>query len=155
MCYTKHVHKVFYASGFLFHLESQQILLHQPQQKNDTVSVWSMFEGTNDKEEDGAVTFQQMIYAALNLKLARKHIYPVYDYFHNVHNTMHYVYYAHVTKMQNYAFEGETLSWFTFQQTLKLHFTQETKQDIVVAQRVINMQERVAQHTQYYRPDTV
>lgn len=152
--YTKHVHKTFYASGFLFHQESQQILLHQTQQKNDTVSVWSMFGGTNDKEDDGAVTFQQMIYDVLNLKLARKHIYPVYNYFHNVHNTMHYVYYAQVTKMQNYAFEGETLSWFTFKQTLKLPFAQQTKQDIVVAQRVIDLQKRITMHTQHYRPIT-
>lgn len=149
------MHKAFYASGFLFHLESQQILLHQPQQKNDSISLWSMFGTRNDKEEDSAVTFQQMICDALNIKLARKHIYPVYDYFHNTHNAMHYVYYALVARKQNYTLEGETLSWFTFKQTLKLRFAEQTKQDIVVAQRVIDMQERVDTHTQYYRPDTL
>lgn len=149
------MHKAFYASGFLFHLESQQILLHQPQQKNDTVSVWSMFGGANSQEEDASVTFQQIIYDALGVKLARRHIYPVYDYFHDVLNKTHYVYYAQVTKLRNYAFEGETLSWFTFKQTLKLRFAEQTKQDIVVAQRVIDMQERVVTHTQYYRPDTL
>lgn len=147
------MHKAFYASGFLLHVESQQILLHQPQQKTDTVPLWSMFGEINDKEEDAMLTFQRIIYDALGVKLARKCIYPVYDYFHNVHNIMHYVYYAQVTKMQNYAFRGETLSWFTFKQTLKLRFTHETKQDIVVAERVIEAAKRVAMHTQYYRPD--
>lgn len=146
------MHKAFYASGFLFHQESQQILLHQPQQKSDTPSLWSLFGVANNKAEDGAVTFQQMIVDRLHIKLALKHIFPVYDYFHSAYNTRHYVYYARVTKTQHYACEGETLSWFTFKQTLKLHFAHQTKQDIVVAQRVIEMQERIAAHTQYYRP---
>ena len=141
----------FYVSGILFHPESQHILLHQPQENNNSLPLWSMFGGTNDSQEDGAVIFQQMILDALNLKLPRKNIYPVYDYFNNTLNKMHYVYSAHVAKRKDYACEGEILSWFTFKQTLKLRFAQETKQDIVVAQRVIDMQERVTTSTQYYR----
>lgn len=146
------MHKVFYASGFLFNLENQQILLHQSKQKTDTVSLWSMFGKTNDKKEDPLLTFQRAIYNALKVKLAKEHIHPVYNYFHSVNNRMHYIYYGQVTKMQNYTFPGETLSWFTFKQTLKLRFTEETRQDIVVAQRVINAWGRITANTQYYPP---
>lgn len=138
--------KAFFASGFLFHPESQQILLHQSN------SLWSLFGEINEKEEDALLTFQRIIHKALKIKLAKKCIYPVYNYFHKTHHKMHYVYYAQVEKMKNYTSQNETLSWFTFKQTLKLPFTEETKQDIVVAQRVIEADERVALHTQYFRP---
>lgn len=127
--------------------------MHQPQQENVIVSsVWSMFGETNRKGEDGIATFQRTIYEALDIRLARKNIYPVYDYFNATFNKTHYVYYAQVPKMQNYALAGDTLSWFTFRQTVKLAFTKQTKQDIVVAQRVIEAQEREIMHTQYH-PD--
>ncbi len=151
--YNKIIKTVFYTSGFLFHLKSQQILLHQPQQKNDIVSsLWSMFGETSHKGEDGIATFQRTIYEVLNIKLARKDIYPVYDYFNTAFDKTHYIYYAQVPKIQSYAFAGDTLSWFTFKQTVKLAFTKQTKQDIVVAQRVIEAQERETMHTQYISP---
>lgn len=145
------MHKTFYTSGFLFHIESQQILLRQPLQIADSSSsLWSLFGGISAKEDDASVTFQNIIYKALGVKLAKKCIYPVYSYFHNVHNKMYHVYYGQVKKTKNFVFQGETLSWFTFKQTLKLRFSEETRQDIMVGQRVIDAAQRITAHTQYY-----
>lgn len=137
------MYKAFYVSGFLFHLKTQQILLHQPKQKNNTSPLWSMIGGTSHKEEDALTTFQRIAYKALNIKPDIKRIHPVYDYFHNTLNKVHYVFYIEVEKLQNYQSpQGGILSWFTFKQTKKLPFTDQTKQDIVVAERVIKAQAR-------------
>lgn len=113
-----------------------------------------MFGGPSSRKKDPAAAFQQIIYNKLKLKLEKECIYPIYDYFHDVLHKTHYVYYAKVKKMQDYTFGKDTLSWFTFKQTLKLSFTQQTKQDIIVAQRVIEAAQRITAHTQYYRPST-
>lgn len=111
-----------------------------------------MFEQENTKEEDAAITFQRGIYNILHLKLPIKCIFPVYDYFHTLYNKTHYVFYAEVPKMQKYTYAEHTLAWFTFKQIIKLPFTKQTKQDIIVAHRVIDAQEREIAHTQYHAP---
>jgi len=110
-----------------------------------------MFGGINE-DEDGAIAFQKVIFKALNTKIAIKRICPVYDYFHGTLRKTNFVYYAEVRRLQNFTAKGETFTWFTFKQTLKLRFMQETKQDIMVTQRVIDAAERVASNTQYFRP---
>ncbi len=151
MWYTIHI-TIFYTCGFLFHLKSQQILLHQPHKENDTtLSLWSMFGETNHAKEDATAVFQRIIHTKLNLKLPKKSIYPVYDYFHKIHNKTHYVCYAIVATMQKHTvLQGSNLSWYTFKEAIKLPSTQQTKQDIMVAQRVIEAQERETMHTQYH-----
>lgn len=137
------MHKPFYASGFLYHLKTEQILLHQPGQKHGASSAWSLFGGTSRRGESTTKAFHRITYELLKVKLDLDDIYPVYDYFHNVFKKIHYVFYAHVPKVQNFRLrQGGTLSWFTFKQTTKLPFTDQTKQDIVVAQRVINAHAR-------------
>lgn len=111
-----------------------------------------MFGGVNRGKEDAAATFQRIIYNALKVKLPIKHIYPVYDYIQEPHHKTHYICYAQVSKMQNYTFKRDILSWFTFKQAEKLTLTQQTKQDIIVAKRVIDAQERERLHTQYHAP---
>lgn len=152
MCYTQHIHTNFYTSGFLFHLKSQQILLHQPQKETDTMlSLWSMFGETNQKEEDATAVFQRIIHTKLHLKLPKKSIFPVYDYFHKIHNKTHYICYAIVTTMKKHTvLHGYKLSWYAFKEALKLPTSPQTKQDIMIAQRVIEAQERETMHTQYH-----
>lgn len=111
-----------------------------------------MFEETKNEEENAAVIFQRLISNTLHLSLSIKRIYPVYDYFHSVYQKTHYVFYAQVARMQTYASAKDTVSWFTFKQTTKLHFSEQTKQDIVVSQRVILAANRERMHTQYHAP---
>ncbi|MDP3973245.1 MAG: NUDIX domain-containing protein [Candidatus Daviesbacteria bacterium] len=129
----------FYASGFLYSLKKHRILLLQSPQKNNLVSSWSMMGGEGKDGEEAEVTFQRIISKLLNLDLKKKHIYPVYDYFHNTRNKINHVFYAEVgnTKTFNSSKKG-IFSWVSFRETLKLPFTSQTKQDIVVGERVIN-----------------
>ncbi len=143
MCYNKNVHKPFYVSGFLYHLKTQQILLHQPNLKNNSPSIWAMPGGAGIGEEDPQKSFQRIIYQLLNLRLDEKHIHPVYDYFNGTLNTIHYVLYAKVKTMKNLSLpDNGTLSWFSFKQITKLPLSEQTKQDIIVSQRVIQAQAR-------------
>lgn len=133
------MHLPFYASGFLYNLKTHQILLLQPKQNNDEPSLWSTMGGESMEGEEAQVAFQRIINKLLNINLKPKSIYPVYDYFHNTRNKLNYVFYAEVgnTKKFNDLKKG-SLSWFSFGETLKLPFTLQTKQDIVVGERVIN-----------------
>ncbi len=101
-----------------------------------------MFGEENNKGEEGAAAFQRIIKAILGIKLPKESIFPVYNYYHDLHKRTHYVYYAQVKKMQKYQSKKATLSWFTFKQTIKLPFVGQTKQDIIIAQRVIEAKER-------------
>lgn len=134
------MHNDIYASGFLYHPSTQQILLHQPQK---SPSVWHMLGGKGHKAEDSKKAFQRVIYKLLAIEVDLKHIFPVYDYFHAPINKTHHVFYAQLTSMPRLnAIQKTTFSWFTFKQTLKLAFTEQTKQDMVVSERVIKAEIR-------------
>jgi len=143
MCYNKNVHRPFYVSGFLYHLKTQQVLLLQSDQNNGSSSIWGMPGGAGIGEEDPQKTFQRIIYQLLNLQLNEKRIYPVYDYFNDALNTIHYVFYAKVKTTNNLSMpDNGTFSWLTFKQISKLPLSEQTKQDIIVSQRVIQAQAR-------------
>lgn len=143
MCYTTSVQTSFYASGFLYNLKTQQILLLQSQPKDEIASSWSTLGGESKEGEDAQATFQRIVHELLNVDLKTKHIYPIYDYFHEKLDKVNYVFYAEVGKTHNFdPLKGSTLSWVTFGQTLKLLFSTQTKQDVVVGERVIHLKER-------------
>lgn len=140
------MHKGFYASGFLYHPATAQILLHQLISKDNTTSLWCMFGGTGRKKEDASQAFQRITLEILSLKLPTKRILPVYDYFHNTRKQDHFVVYAQVAHIPRLKPpKGIAISWFTFKQMMKLPFSEETKQDIIVAERVIRAQIEQAQ----------
>lgn len=137
MCYNVLVQTSFYVSGFLYHLRTQQILLLQ------SPSIWSTLGGDSKEGEDAPATFQRIVYELLNINLKMNHIFPVYDYFHESLDKVNYVFYAEVGRAINFnTLKEETLTWVTFPQTLKLLFSSQTKQDVVVGQRVINLKQR-------------
>ncbi|MDO8618614.1 MAG: NUDIX domain-containing protein [Candidatus Daviesbacteria bacterium] len=135
--------KPFYVSGFLYHLKTQQILLLQSQQAENEKINWSMFGGEGKEGEEAHITFQRIVRDFLNLELKTKHIYPIYDYFHEALDKVNYVFYAEVGKKINLdQLNNPALSWVSFGETLKLFFSAHTKQDLVVGQRVIHLKER-------------
>ena len=99
--------------------------------------------GTGREGEDAQKAFQRIIYQVLTLQLNEKCIHPVYDYFNNTLDTIHYVFYAQVKTMNNLSLpDNDALSWFSFKQITKLPLSEQTKQDIIVSQRVIQAQAR-------------
>ena len=137
LCYTAQVKTSFYTSGFLYNLKTRQILLLKSP-KGDTY-LWSMLGGDSKLGEEALAAFQRIIKSSLKINLKSKDVYPVYDYFHNTRNKLNYVFYAEVKV--NKKFNGSkngNFSWFTFKESLKLPCTTQTKQDVVVGERVIN-----------------
>lgn len=133
------MHKSFYASGFLYSLKTHQILLLSSKTKDDTSSVWSTPGGESKEGEQALVAFQRIISKILNINLQKKHIYPIYDYFHETLNKVNYVFYGEVGKTRIFNASKKGIpSWVSFSETLKLSFTVRTKQDLVVGERVIN-----------------
>lgn len=137
------VHKPFYASGFLYHLRTQQILLQQSRLGDTSLPTWSMFGGTSHDGEDAQSAFQRIMQEQVNLHLMTKHLFPVYDYFYSALNQIHFVFYAEVQKLHTFPqLSTDVFSWFTFKQTTKLAFTVQAKQDIIISERVIKAQAR-------------
>jgi hypothetical protein len=136
------MHKGFYASGFLYHLPSEQILLQQ-QHGNDKLPLWSLFGEPILSSETAEVTFQRAIYSLLNIKLALKSIYPIYTYFHKDMGKNNTIVYAEVKKLHRLSSVNTVkYAWFTLKQVFKLQLLEQTKHDIIIGQRVINARMR-------------
>ena len=133
------MHKSFYASGFLFHPPTQQILL---QQLTNSSAHWSLFGGEGLDTETPELTFQRIVHANLHLKLAVRSIIQVYDYFHKELGKNHVIVYARIEKLKDFSKKNSSLAWFTRQQLHKLHLSEQTRQDITVGHRVIDAKER-------------
>lgn len=143
MCYNKNVQKSFYVSGFLYHLRTQKILLYQPNLDKGASSIWTMLGGAGIGEEDPQKAFNRVIYQLLNLRIDEKHLHPVYDYFNSNLNADHFVFYARVRSINNLSMpDKDTFSWFNFKQISKLPLSEQSRQDIIVSQRVIQAQAR-------------
>lgn len=108
-----------------------------------------MLGGENNEGEEAQIAFQRIINELLNLKLKTNDIYPIYDYFHNSLDKVNYVFYAEVKSSKKFdSFKEGTLSWVSFNDTLKFPFSGHTKQDVVVSERVINLKRRLDQNLQ-------
>lgn len=141
--------KSFYASGFLYSLKTHQILLLQSEQKDDTIPSYSLLGGESFEGEEAQTTFQRTINKLLNLNLKTKDIYPIYDYYHETQGKINYVFYAEVKRTPVFkSIRENTLSWVTFSETLKFLFSDHTKQDVIVGERVINLKRRLALNLQ-------
>lgn len=98
-----------------------------------------MLGGESMEGEEAQAAFQRIIQKILKINLKPKNIHPVYDYFHNISNKLNFVFYADVKSTKNFNdLKKGSFSWLTFSETLKLPFSSQTKQDIVVGERVIN-----------------
>lgn len=133
------MHKPFYASGFLYHRDSQQILLHQLDTIGQT-SLWTLLSVKSKREEGSVDAFKRAISELLGINVNKKDIFPVYDYSDSEGN-INFVFYTEVLNKKDFSKKGN-FSWFTTKQILKLPLSSQTKQDIVVSLRVIDAKTR-------------
>ncbi|MBI2019348.1 hypothetical protein HYS95_01595 [Candidatus Daviesbacteria bacterium] len=127
----------FYASGFLYSLKKNKILLIH------TNEQCSLLEGDSCEGEEACAAFQRIVNKTLNLNLKEKNIYPVYDYFDDVKKKTNYVFYAEVKNPVEFnPFEGGVYSWVSLAETSKLLFSGNAKQDVIVGERVIKAKQR-------------
>ncbi|MBI4999487.1 hypothetical protein HZB97_01805, partial [Candidatus Gottesmanbacteria bacterium] len=123
------MHKSFYASGFLYHPASQQILLQQPI-ASPNPSPWALFEGPTVGKETPEKTFRRLVGKSLGLKINLSDIYPVY--FYHCGGKDHHIIYAQIKNAKNFSpKKGVTFGWFTFKEITKLPISAQDKHDIV------------------------
>lgn len=132
------MHNDFYASGFLYHPRTQQILLQQ-ENTADIEPTWALFGGEGTDGETAEEAFKRIINSALRFNLKPNAIFQIYNYFHEEKRKNSYVCYARVRKMEKFqSNKNITYAWFTFKEIQKLHIPDKVKQDIIVGQRVID-----------------
>ena len=136
------MHKHFYASGFLFHPASGQILLQTP--LVDSSFSWGLFTTENSGEEKPIEAFERIVFDSLELTLSPQDIREVYDYFDEEKNAHHYMFYAIITDdaFTPDSLTDDTLIWLAFKQLAKTSVSPQDKQNIIVSQRVINAEIR-------------
>lgn len=132
------MHKDFYASGFIYHPKSQQILLQQQVSASNN-KEWTLLGKKKAKNATGEETFKELFFEAINLKIKLANIKVIYSYFSKELNMDDNVYYAEVSKLYKTSVSKNTIfSWFTFKQIQKLNISEQTKQNIIIGQRVID-----------------
>ena len=142
------MHKDFYASGFLYHPKSEQILLQQKVSTNEGLP-WTLFAKKTTKDKSCEETFIELFFEVLNLKIKLNKIKIIYSYLSKELNK-HNLYYAEVKSLQKYtASKNTSFAWFTFKQIQKINVSEQTKHDIIVGQRVIesNMRRDLGERT--------
>lgn len=142
------MHKNFYASGFLYHPQSQQILLQQNNSIANVSSPWLLFGGHYSEKEHPEGLFKNIILNLLDIEIGVVH--PIYSYLNENNEAFQYVVYSRLNKFQNFSSKNNlNFAWFTFKEILKLKITPQTKHDIVVGQRVIEAAVRrsLGEHT--------
>ncbi len=138
------MHKAIYASGFLYHSPSQQILL---QQTADNNNVLCLFTGNSKNGEIATIIFQRIILQKLGITIPLESINPVYDYYYKEVSADHFIQYAEVTDTE-FATELQqqgAVGWFPLQKISKLKLPDQVRHDIIIGQRVI----RAAEESKY------
>ena len=131
------MHKDFYASGFLYHPPTRQILLQQQKSDLEITSAWSIFETKSSFKGKAEQAFQRHLAKLLKVKLKPSLIYPVYTYFCKEKKKNRVIFYAEINKAIDFSSKKNKFAWFTFKQVIKLKLDEQSKHDLVVAERVI------------------
>lgn len=137
------VQSPFYVSGFLYNPKTHQILLLKVQKEGSEDFLWSTLGGESNGQEEAPATFQRVINKLLGLDLKTKDIYPIYDYSYDKKDKINYVFYAQIKNPKQFKQPKEgVFAWVAFSEISKLFFTPNSKQDIIVGERVINAKYR-------------
>jgi hypothetical protein len=129
------VHKPTFASGFLYHSASQQILLQQLGTEENNKLV--LFRGVSHNGETPLAVFQQCLEKELGIKIPAASIHPVYDYVHDKLGEQ-FIFYVDVTEVTPKTYKSKNKTeWFLLSKISKYVMSEQTRHDIVVGERVI------------------
>lgn len=136
------MHKKIYASGFLYHPRTTQILLQQ-KNSSDPTATWALLGKLGNPGETAEAIFKRILEEEFGLNFSIKSIHQVYDYVDDVTKEDTHICYAEVKSTKNISSsKGFVVDWFTFKEVTKLKIPAQTKQDIIVGQRVIDSASR-------------
>lgn len=129
------MHKHIYASGFLYHSPTGQILLQQITQDTDT--TFTMFGDTSKAGADPQTVFLKCLEKSLGVKVAASDIHAVYDYQPDGEGPK-YIFYVEVTDAVPQTYRTKSHSaWLHLSKIGKSNMNEQTRHDIVVGERVI------------------
>ncbi len=131
-----YVHNSFYASGFLYHPSSGQILLRKHSLEND--QYLSFFRVKSEEVCDPKKLFQTWVEKTLQVRIPLDIIHPVYDYVHAVQG-QNYLFCALVTgECADYQ-KTKDSQWIPLSKFTKYSMDLQTKHDIIIGERVIRL----------------
>lgn len=142
------MHKTVYASGFLYHPKSEQILLQQS--TLNAPQLWSMFSIEGKSSVPPGKLFADMMSKVLKINLKPKEVHEIYEYDNKKGDKEYTILYSVVSRTQEFPPKKDTLySWFSKKQISKLPLDPQTKQDIIVGLRVIDakLRKSLGEHT--------
>jgi hypothetical protein len=130
------MHKPFYASGFLYHQSTQQILLqHLTNDNEDSKLVF--FRGKSQNGNNPQTVFRECVEEALGISIPESNIHPVYDYVH-AQLGEHFIFFVEVTEVAPKTYKSKNKTeWFHLSKLSKFNMSEQTRHDIVVGERVI------------------
>ncbi len=90
-----------------------------------------------------AQSFKNLVQKQLNLEIQTLSIHHIYDYYQRDLGRDNFVSYAEVESLKDFPeILNQTFAWFTLKEISKLSLSQQTKQDLIVGQRVIDSDNR-------------
>jgi hypothetical protein len=129
------VQKPFYASGFLYHSSSGQILLQQFGSGNNTKLVF--FRGRSHNGTTPQLVFQHSVEKALGTTIPASSIRPVYDYVHDKQGEQ-FVFYVEVGEIVPKTYKSKNRTeWLMLAKIDKYAMSEQTRHDIMIGGRVI------------------
>lgn len=129
------MHKSFYASGFLYHSPSQQILLQQ--YSADDAKPLALFRARGHKGEDPVAVFQRFIQETLGISLKSASIVSVYDYVHDELGDQFIFYVDTKNLIAPPPNRSGSVGWYQLAKLSKLNLAEQTRHDIIISERVI------------------
>lgn len=133
--------KEFYASGFLYHPSTDQILLQEITNEKNETSL-SLFTGKSKEGEDEKSLFQRIIKDTLGITVPLTAIHAIYDYEHDKFEGDNFISFAEIDDAQAKSISIKAVQWCPLKKLPKLKIATQSRQDIIVGQRVINLMER-------------
>jgi hypothetical protein len=129
------MHKSSYASGFLYHSASQQILLQQTNQNHEDQLV--MFGAKSHPGKDPRAVFKSCVEEALGVSLADSAIHPVYDYVHDQLGAQ-FIFFVEMSGPDiNVDLRHHNAAWLMLSKLSKCNMSEQTRHDITIGGRVI------------------
>ncbi|MBU3978785.1 hypothetical protein KKE68_03745, partial [Patescibacteria group bacterium] len=95
------MHNNFYASGFLYHPPSQQILLQQKVSIDNMSSEWLLFGGVYQEKEDPEELFRNLVLDLLDMEI--REVLPVYSYLNENSDEFQYIVYSQLGELRNFS----------------------------------------------------
>lgn len=142
MWYNISMHKTFYASGFLYHAPTQQILLQIT--NSSEVPTVTLFCGKAEKDETQTQVLKRILKEILHITVSESAIHPIYDYEHETEKIPQYLLYIEINDevYEKLIKKEDSIRLVPLKQLTKQKLPEQIKQDIIVGQRVILLAER-------------